>query len=812
MRTAGGAELMLPRSRFFGRDGEIFEVRHLLEFGERLVTVTGPGGIGKTRVALQVCGKLSGQVAFIRLDDTDGPTLEGALLRALAPGASDGSRPVQAIAQALAGEPWVVVLDTFEHLTREVSLLDDLLSACPDLQLLTTSRTRLRLDGERVVSLSALPTGIDGPAVDLFLERAAAVGGASPSTNSAAPRQIIADLCVLLDGSPLAIELAAARTTLFSPEALLAGLLSGHHSRLQMLARGHDDNPPRQLDMRSAIEWSYLLLDESAQTVLRRLAVFPGSFHLEAAAFVCLGPEADAMSPTDNTLLDDLAALVDIHLVDPAGGPVEAPRFRLLDVLREFADERLRDADELDLVQNRLLSWCLEFSARAEAGLRSADERAWLAAIAVELPTITHVLRLLHARGDAARGVQIASDVAWFWAHRGPMAEGRRWFTAFLALDGGQPSLTQRERAVATSWSARMAIDEGDLDVSALEIAREILHEEGAADDWLQATEHLAYGLTLRGELDRADELTAAGVDVATEAGLPYWLCIFLLRKALSALRHSDPVSASRDAQLAVRTARELGLERVVARAQQVDLQARGSELSTEEMRVTLLDNLTAHEHAGDLRGVASTQAGLGSVVAGTDNRSAAGWYLGGIETAHGIGYWHGEAYCVIGVIALLAGIGRDLDAARLAGAMQKHLPVMKAGLPPADFAGYLAALNAVATRLGAEAFEQAAQELPRDWASIRTTAETLAREVAGAMGRAEPHRHRRGPVPNDGLSDRELQVLGSIAQGKTNPQIAAELCLSSKTVMHHSTTIYRKLGVRGRAEAVALAYRTGLL
>jgi DNA-binding NarL/FixJ family response regulator len=136
----------------------------------------------------------------------------------------------------------------------------------------------------------------------------------------------------------------------------------------------------------------------------------------------------------------------------------------------------------------------------------------------------------------------------------------------------------------------------------------------------------------------------------------------------------------------------------------------------------------------------------------------------------------------------------------------------VKAGLPPADFVGYLAAVDAVATRLGAATFDNAAAELPRDWASIRITAETMARAVAGATSRVAPQPHRRGPVPNDGLSDRELQVLGSIARGKTNPQIAAELCLSSKTVMHHSTAIYRKLGVRGRAEAVALAYRTGLL
>lgn len=444
MALGGTAGRMPPaRSRLFGRDEEIAHARHLLEDGVRLVTITGAGGIGKTRIAVEVCRKVSGKVSFLELSGIDDAGLPGALVRALVPEPGTGQDPVPAIAGALAGEPHVVVLDTFERLLASVDLLDELLEACPDLQVLVTSRSRLRISGENVVPVGALPTGADGAAVAMFYEHARAVGGLrepGPDDQQAA----VVALC----------ELASARTTMFTPAALLAALGSAGQSRLGMLAgRGA---PGRHRDMRSTIAWSYQLLDEAAQRLLRRLAVFAGSFDLDAATLVCREPASETNAAD---VLDDLADLVDWHLVEPVDGPAGTPRFRLLDALREFATEQLRARDEMRAAQDGLLGWSLDFAEHAVRGTDSPAERDWLERIDCELPNLRAALNLLHERVDALRGARLTEAIAPFWAHRGPMSEGRRWLSAFLDLDRDNSQLSARARASCTAWSVRLAID-----------------------------------------------------------------------------------------------------------------------------------------------------------------------------------------------------------------------------------------------------------------------------------------------------------------------------------------------------------------
>jgi len=807
------------RSRLFGRDAEIGEVRELLADGARLVTITGAGGIGKTRVAMEVCRKVSGQVSFIELSGTDDAGLPGALVRALVPGAASGLDPVRSIADALTGEPHVVVLDTFEHLLASVELLDELLEACPDLQLLVTSRARLRLSGEHVVPVGALPTGADQAAVAMFYQRARAVGGLRPAEPDDDGQATVAALCELLGGSPLAIELASARTIMFTPAAMLAALQSGGQSQLRMLAGGSAAG--RHRDMRSTVAWSYLLLEEPARRLLRRLAVFPGSFDLDAAAAVAVPAnpgEVPAGSDQGAAVLDDLVDLVDWHLVEPVAGPPEAPRFRLLDTLREFGAEQLRAGGELTATQDSFLHWSMDFAGRAIPGADSPAERLWLDRIEHELPSLRAALSLLLERADAARGVRLAEAIGPFWANRGPMSEGRRWLSAFLELDQRDPVLSGRARAAAQAWSVRFAVDEGVLDLEALAAARDVLAAEPGADaDWLRATEHLAYGLTMRGELDAADELTTAGIERATLNDLPYWRCIFLQRRAMSAQRHSQPALAVRYAQETVLAAEAIGFQRIVARAEQIIAHERAAELGPEGAKLALLANLRAHEAAGDLRGVVSTMASLGGATISTDIPAAARWLADGLEAGTAIGYWHGEAYCVVAAIVLLVRARRSLDAVRLDNAIQPYLPTLRASLPPAHYASYRAAVESARGRLDPAELDQAATELVGRWPVIRDFTAAIARSLAApaetaSAETAAPATRRRGPRSNPELTERELEVLAAIAAGQTNPQIAAALYLSPKTVMHHSASVYRKLGVRGRAEAVALAYRTGLL
>jgi predicted ATPase/DNA-binding CsgD family transcriptional regulator len=807
--AAASGGLPSARSRLFGRDEETAAVRQLLEDGARLVTITGAGGIGKTRIALEVCRKVSGTASLVELSGTDDTSLPGALVRALAPEPAGGPDPVRSIAAALLGERRIIVLDTFEHLLASAGLLDQLLDACPDLQLLVTSRSRLRMAGENVVPVGGLPGGPDGAAVAMFREHARAVGGlraggADDDTEAAAVA-----LCELLDGSPLAIELASARTTLFTPAALLTALQSGERSRLRMLAGGSAAS--RHRDMRSTIEWSYQLLAGPARELLRRLAVFAGSFDLDAAAAVSGAGHA--------SVLDDLADLVDWHLAEPVDGPADSPRFRLLETLREFAAEQLRSGRDLQAARDSLLRWSADFAERAISGADSPAERLWLERIERELPNLRSALTLLLERADTPRGVRLAEAIGPLWANRGPMAEGRRWFSAFLDLDQREPRLSDRARAAATAWSARLAIDEGEFDLHQLAAAREVLAADPEAGvDWLRATEHLAYGLTMRGELDAADVLTAAGIERATAADLPYWRCVFLQRRALSAQRHSRPGLAVHYARETVLAAQLIGYDRIVARAEQIIAFARAAELGPDGARLALLASLRAHELAGDQRGMVSTMATLGAFLAYSDAPAAARWIAEGIDAGIRTGYWHGQAYCVVAAIVLLVRVGRPPDAARLEGALQPYLATLRASIPPDQYAAYRAMVDKARSRLGDAAFDQAARELGGGWPVLRDHAAAIARELAGPAGSADPgglagpRARRRGPRSNPELTDREREVLAAIASGRTNPQIAASLHLSPKTVMHHSVSVYRKLGVRGRAEAVAMAYRTGLL
>jgi DNA-binding CsgD family transcriptional regulator len=207
-----------------------------------------------------------------------------------------------------------------------------------------------------------------------------------------------------------------------------------------------------------------------------------------------------------------------------------------------------------------------------------------------------------------------------------------------------------------------------------------------------------------------------------------------------------------------------------------------------------------------------ASKASLAAVTLETDTAASARWIADGIDAGVRVGYWHGEAYCVVALIVLLTRMGRPLDAVRLDDAMQPYLPTLRASLPPGHYAGYRKAADSARGRLDPAAAGQAPGDLAGSWPVVRARAVTIAHELAMAGQRAEPAVRRRGPRSNPDLTEREREVLAAIASGRTNPQIATALHLSPKTVMHHSTNVYRKLGVRGRAEAVALAYRTGLL
>ena len=416
LRTLDQTNLPIAASPLLGRERELEELVDRLE-SRRLVTITGPGGTGKTRLALQVAAELVGSVA-------DG--VFWVPLGALA----DSSLVASEIAQAI-GAPddlggflrdreLVLLLDNFEHLLGAAATVADLLATAPSLRVLATSRAPLRISGEVEYPLDPL-SPVD--AVALFVERARAVGRAIE------PDATIEAICTRLDSLPLAIELAAARTRLLPPGALLTRL----ERALPLLTDGARDAPERQRTLRATIEWSYDLLDDASRRLLARLAVFAGSFPVEAAESVC------------DATINELSALVDLNLLKPIGDE----RLLLLETIREYGLERLAEAGEEDTFRARHAQ---EFAHVAETAyeLRSRAEAEWSSRLDRDHDDLRAALDWLSKTNpDAA--LDLAGALGWFWFTRGYLAEGDARLRA--ALDASSANGRSRVRALTASGS-----------------------------------------------------------------------------------------------------------------------------------------------------------------------------------------------------------------------------------------------------------------------------------------------------------------------------------------------------------------------
>ena len=451
------ANLPVQRTGFVGREKEIAAVKDLLLRQDvRLVTVTGPGGIGKTRLAVQVAGGLvecfPGGTYFVPLSALSEPGLiASTIVQTLGIREAGGQSALDILKRNLQDSsraPILLLLDNFEHLVQAAPTVSDLLASCPNLRILVTSRAALHVYGEHEFPVPplALPDSRSKPSVEilsrcpavaLFVQRAVAAKpdfGLNPEN---AP--VVAEICARLDGLPLAIELAAARVKVLSPSLMLTRLAS----RLQLLTGGARDLPRRQQTLRAAIDWSYDLLSAAEQKLFRRLSVFVGGCNLEGVEAVC-----DTKVDLDLDLLDGMASMVDKSLMQQVEPAKEESRFVMLDTIREYALEKLQASGEQPLTKRAHAAYCLVLAEEEATEECRAQPAQWQERFALEYDNFRAGLDWLTETGDAEWGLRLGTALFRFWEIREYLAEGRDRLGKLLKLAGAQVPTKPRARAL----------------------------------------------------------------------------------------------------------------------------------------------------------------------------------------------------------------------------------------------------------------------------------------------------------------------------------------------------------------------------
>lgn len=545
--TPSKGNLPQPPHDLIGRSDELEAALDVLASGARMLTLTGPGGIGKTRLAIEVARAaqpgLSGGAWFVALAPlTDDTFVLQALADALSVTQRAGETLLESVAAVLGTGPSLVVFDNAEHLPSSATVARELIEVCASVQVLVTSRVRLRLRHEHELRLN--PVG-EPDAVRLFEARAAAArpGFAVDDSNA----DDVAELCRALDGIPLAIELAAARVRLFGPAALVERI----RRDIGILGGGAIDLPEHQRTLRGAIAWSYDLLDDATRHVLQRLAVFRGGARLDALEAVCDG--VDSLTAAEE--------LVDHNLVTIGEDPDGEPRFGSLETIRQFAAERLADSGTQPDAERRHAEWFCEWIERVEPELIGPDQLKWYAMLDAEHENLRAAIDRLG--GD--RALAVAASLARYWARRGRWAEGKEVLERLLASERDDVSPRTLGRALLGLGYIELLSGEAVVAERHLKAALEHASAAGDTVTEIRSLVQMAEALRAQNELEPADDFAARAAEAAMLAGDDRERAWALNTRALCALAAKQLDQANGFLHEALRLHSDRGDERGVA-------------------------------------------------------------------------------------------------------------------------------------------------------------------------------------------------------------------------------------------------------
>jgi predicted ATPase/DNA-binding SARP family transcriptional activator len=728
-------------SDLIGREEAVATVRGRLG-SDRLVTLTGPGGVGKTRLALATAGGL--------IDDfADGVWL--AELGGLEPGSAsapadvvmaaldvrDLSGAADRLVDALRARRLLLVLDNCEHVIEQAAeLAGRLLRGCPELRVLATSREPLGLPGEVVWAVPPLdvpdpaaepdPVRLAAsPAVRLFVARAAAAAPEFALTAGTAPA--VAELCRRLDGIPLALELAATRVRALGVDELVARL----DDRFRLLAGGRRDAPARQRTLTAMIDWSWDLLTEPERVVLRRLAVHADGCALAAAEQVCAGP--DGIDPADVAGL--LTRLVGRSLVAVTHGP-DGPRYRLLESVAAYCGDRLAAAGEAGPVRDRHGRYYTELAVRAEEQLYGHDQRRWLRRLDTETANLRSALHRAARQPDAERALRLVCALTWYWFLRGRLTEARRSLRTALAI-GSQDALQAR----AAAWLAGIEVLLGEPDPAADRVCDQVTDpaDRGRAE-WF-----LAYAETDRGDIPTVDGRLDRALTIFRDAGDRWGTAAVLSTRAKLGYLRADPKALERDGEQSAALFRELGDRWGLLQA--TAWLGGSAEMAGDHTRATRLhrEGLRMAEELGLWTEVSVRLAWLGWIAVQQGDYPRARELSGqGLRLATEQGFRVGETFAELGVACAARRQG-DLDVAEahLSGLVAAAGPEVEGQPPPLYLPVVLTELGTVAELRGqageARRLQLRALRLARVLGSPRSVVMALA-GLAGATGLAGDH------------------------------------------------------------------------